>query len=201
MAGSGGAQENWGSPVEEGCQKSDSPRWTADRYHLRPMVWSVLYLVLRRLIGRSGGGSSSVTSKEVEIAVLRHQLNILRRQMRRPRLGLGDPASPEPRSIAGRAKGAGEVLDPRSRLEVLRSLRRGVPNRGHGADPHPVPGSTRERLCRAVGAISARRVPRLDSDLGAKTPRACPSPLRNPLQPSATSSRARPRNSRATSRS
>lgn len=66
-------------PVLKGSQKSDSPRWTADRYHLRPMVWSVLYLVLRRLIGRSGGGSSSVTSKEVEIAVLRHQLNILRR--------------------------------------------------------------------------------------------------------------------------
>ena len=48
------------------------------------MVWSVLYLVLRRLIGRSGGRSSSVTSKEVEIAVLRHQLSILRRQIRRP---------------------------------------------------------------------------------------------------------------------
>jgi hypothetical protein len=50
------------------------------------MVWSVLYLVLRRLIGRSGGRSSSVTSKEVEIAVLRHQLSILRRQIRRPHL-------------------------------------------------------------------------------------------------------------------
>ena len=48
------------------------------------MVWSVLYLVVRMLIGRSGGRSSSVTSKEVEIAVLRHQLSILRRQIRRP---------------------------------------------------------------------------------------------------------------------
>jgi putative transposase len=50
------------------------------------MVWSVLYLVLRRLIDRSGCGSSSVTSQDVEIAVVRHQLNILRRQMRRPHL-------------------------------------------------------------------------------------------------------------------
>jgi hypothetical protein len=51
-----------------------------------PMLWSVLYLALRRLIDRSGCGSSSVTSQDVEIAFVRHQLNILRRQMRRPHL-------------------------------------------------------------------------------------------------------------------
>lgn len=49
-----------------------------------PVILSVLYLLLRGLIGLVTRPSSSRQAlKEVEIAVLRHQLKILRRQVRR----------------------------------------------------------------------------------------------------------------------
>lgn len=48
------------------------------------MVLSILYLVLRRLLGLVPGSRSGDASKDVEIAVLRHQLRVLRRQVSRP---------------------------------------------------------------------------------------------------------------------
>ena len=56
------------------------------------MLWSFVYLAVRNLfalvqvLGRSG------RSKELEILVLRHELAILRRQARRPRLTPADRA-------------------------------------------------------------------------------------------------------------
>jgi putative transposase len=48
------------------------------------MVLSILYLILRRLLGIVPGSRSGDAAKDVEIAVLRHQLQVLRRQDRRP---------------------------------------------------------------------------------------------------------------------
>ena len=50
------------------------------------MVLSILYLVLRRLLGLVPNSGSDDASKDVEIAVLRHQLRVLRRQASRPQL-------------------------------------------------------------------------------------------------------------------
>jgi putative transposase len=50
------------------------------------MLFALLYLVLRRILGFVGGGGSGGRSKDVEILVLRHQLTVLRRQAGRPRL-------------------------------------------------------------------------------------------------------------------
>ncbi|MFI9561220.1 hypothetical protein [Nonomuraea endophytica] len=54
------------------------------------MVWSVLYMIVRHLVGglvllaRSGG------AKEIEILVLRHGVAVLRRQIARPLLQPAD---------------------------------------------------------------------------------------------------------------
>jgi hypothetical protein len=46
------------------------------------VVLSILYLVLRRILGPTPG--SSDTAKDVEIAALRHQLRVLRREVGHP---------------------------------------------------------------------------------------------------------------------
>jgi len=56
------------------------------------MVWSFLYLALRRLLELMVLCWRSAEAKEVEILVLRHQLAVLRRQQPRPRLQPRDRA-------------------------------------------------------------------------------------------------------------
>jgi hypothetical protein len=63
------------------------------------MVWSFVYLALRRLLELMVLCWRSTDAKEVEIMVLRHQLAILRRQHPRPRL---QPA-PRPASTTWRS--------------------------------------------------------------------------------------------------
>jgi hypothetical protein len=48
------------------------------------MALSFLYLMTRRLIGMLLGGLRSEHANHVEIAVLRYQLRVLRRQVKRP---------------------------------------------------------------------------------------------------------------------
>src|SRR6058998_1637161 len=48
------------------------------------MALSFLYLMARRLVGILLGCLRSEHAKDVEIAVLRHQLSVLRRQVKRP---------------------------------------------------------------------------------------------------------------------
>jgi transposase len=54
------------------------------------MVLSILYLMVRRLLGVVPGSRSGEAAKDVEIAVLRHQVQVLRRQVRRPSFRLFD---------------------------------------------------------------------------------------------------------------
>ena len=48
------------------------------------MALSFVYLMTRRLLGMLLGSLRSEHAKDVEIAVLRHQLQVLRRQVKRP---------------------------------------------------------------------------------------------------------------------
>src|SRR3954469_24076943 len=59
--------------------------WQDDLVVMRTLA----FLVLRRVLGAVSGGRAP-DAKEVEIAVLRHQLAVLRRQVARPRYTLGD---------------------------------------------------------------------------------------------------------------
>jgi hypothetical protein len=54
-------------------------------YHRGSVVLSLLYVLLGRLVRLFPGSGAREASKDVEIAVLRHQLRILRRQVGRPR--------------------------------------------------------------------------------------------------------------------
>jgi putative transposase len=58
----------------------------------RPMALSFLHLMARRLVDLLLGRLRSEHAKDVEIAVLRHQLNVLRRQVKRPEFRPADRA-------------------------------------------------------------------------------------------------------------
>jgi putative transposase len=49
------------------------------------MLFAVLYLLLRRLVGLAGG-SAEDRQNDIEVLVLRHQLAVLKRRVGRPRL-------------------------------------------------------------------------------------------------------------------
>jgi hypothetical protein len=56
------------------------------------MALSFLYLMTRRLVGMLLGSLRSEHAKDIEIAVLRHQLDVLRRQVKRPEFRPADRA-------------------------------------------------------------------------------------------------------------
>jgi putative transposase len=56
------------------------------------MALSFLYVALRGLVGAACGRCRSENAKDIEIAVLRHQVAILRRQVKRPAFGPSDRA-------------------------------------------------------------------------------------------------------------
>src|SRR3954465_7858515 len=56
------------------------------------MVFSFLYLAVRALLGALVRSRRGLHVKDVELLVLRHELEILRRQVVRPRLGMIDRA-------------------------------------------------------------------------------------------------------------
>jgi hypothetical protein len=56
------------------------------------MVFSFLYLAFRALLGALVRSRRSLHVKDIELLVLRHELEILRRQVARPKLGDSDRA-------------------------------------------------------------------------------------------------------------
>jgi putative transposase len=56
------------------------------------MALSFIYLMARRLVGMLPGSLRSEHAKDVEIAVLRHQLSVLRRQVQRAEFRPADRA-------------------------------------------------------------------------------------------------------------
>ena len=56
------------------------------------MALSFLHLMTRRLLGMLLGRFQGEHAKDVEIAVLRHQLSVLRRQVKRPQFQPADRA-------------------------------------------------------------------------------------------------------------
>ncbi len=60
----------------------EQPRWACAR--IAGMASTLVFLLVRRVLGLVGLGSKPDV-KDVEIAVLRHQLAVLRRQVARPR--------------------------------------------------------------------------------------------------------------------
>jgi hypothetical protein len=56
------------------------------------MAFSFLYLALRALLGALVRSRRGLHVKDIELLVLRHELEILRRQVARPQLGMVDRA-------------------------------------------------------------------------------------------------------------
>ena len=100
------------------------------------MVWSFVYLALRRLLELMVLCWRSTDAKEVEILILRHQLAILRRQHPRPRLQPKDRALLAALSrLLPRPRWSILVVTPET---LLRWHRRMV--RRHWTDPAPTRG-------------------------------------------------------------
>ena len=65
------------------------------------MVFSFLYLAFRAVLGALVRSRRGLDVKDIELLVLRHELEVLRRQVARPKVGAADrAASAEARSTA-----------------------------------------------------------------------------------------------------
>ncbi|SRR6266511_62970 len=94
----------------------------------RAVLRSLLYLFLRRILDFCHSKERSATDAELEIAILRHQLAVLRRQVRRPVYRASDRAfladreqTPSARSVAFVPPAPGDSLSlaPRARGQEM----------------------------------------------------------------------------------
>jgi hypothetical protein len=118
-------------------------------------LWSFAYLVLRRVLGLIGLWGESRDSKEIDILVLRHQLEVLRRQRPRPRLEPADRAwlAARSRLLPPRRWSAVFFVRPET---ILRWHRRLVaphwryPNKPNGRPPIP------DQLVKLIGRLASQ---------------------------------------------
>src|SRR5438876_2454790 len=76
----------------EGCLYWCRRLFVARAGRIGGMVFSFLYISVRALLGALVRSRRGLDVKDVELMVLRHELEILRRQFERPRLGAADRA-------------------------------------------------------------------------------------------------------------
>ena len=112
------------------------------------MIWSLAYLVVRNLFALVWLLARPRRSKELEILVLRHELAMLRRQARQPRLTRADRAllAALSRSVP-RVAWAGFSVKPETLLRWHRQLvaagrmRTGLPGGRRGRSGYSLPSS------------------------------------------------------------
>ena len=113
------------------------------------MLWSLVYLVLRRVVWLIAGSSNNQMNAEVEVVVLRHQLMVLQRRVGRPRLRRRDRLFMA--AISGafpRARWSSFVVSPQTLLRWHRELVRRkwtFRRRSVGGRP-PIPDEVRELI-------------------------------------------------------
>jgi putative transposase len=112
---------------------------------------ALVYLLLRRVVWLVARSSGESTDTEVELVVLRHQLNVLKRQVSRPRLRRRDRLFMAALSKAlPRGRWASFLVSPQTLLRWHRELVRGkwtFRRRSAGGRP-PIPDQVRELILR-----------------------------------------------------
>jgi putative transposase len=114
------------------------------------MVFSFLYLAFRALLGALARSRRGLGLEEVELLVLRHELEVVRRQVERPKLKASDraPLAAAARHLPRSSRGV-LVVSPRTLLRwhqalVRRKWRQPAPRRGRP----PLPAKVRELVVR-----------------------------------------------------
>jgi hypothetical protein len=92
------------------------------------VLFALVYLLLRRVVGWIAGSSDEQMNTEVELVVLRHQLKILKRQVDRPQHRPDRVSGLDSRAAAGTSSGCCGPIQPTTtradRIEVSDSGRR-----------------------------------------------------------------------------
>jgi transposase len=114
------------------------------------MLFAVIYLLLRRLVGLAGGSAEDRHS-DIEVLVLRHQLAVLRRRVGRPRLRRRDRLFMAALSrVLPRPRWSSFLVSPQTLLRWHRELVRTkwtYPHRPTGGRP-PIAGDVRDLILR-----------------------------------------------------
>jgi hypothetical protein len=102
------------------------------------MVFSFLYLAFRALLGALVRSRRGLDSKDVELLVLRRELEVLRRQVARPKPGLPigrcrqrqlAPTTPVARRASGHSADVAALASPACAPEVAAAARPGAAGR------------------------------------------------------------------------
>jgi len=133
------------------------------------MAFSFLYLAFRALLGALVRSRRGLDVKDIELLVLRHELDVLRRQVARPKLGMGAAGRCGRSSSATAADGpAGDVADAAavasgaSAAEMEPAARPGRASAAVGGDPRAdTPACPREPALGSPADLRRTRKARL----------------------------------------